>query len=124
LGVGGQWNSLILRRDGNIWAGTDNRITCYHPETDVPDTIPPHIQLSGISMFGDNINWFDLEKKKDTSFTLRNGVAIHDFKFAGLSKWYNVPQDLDLAHNNNYITFQFVGITTNKPRQVSYQLPA
>jgi len=121
LGIGGQWNSLILRRDGNIWAGTDNRITCYHPETDTPDTIPPHIRLTGISLFGDNINWFDLEKKEDTTFNLRNGVTIHDFRFAKLSKWYNIPQHLDLAYNNNYLTFQFVGITTNNPRHVKYQ---
>jgi len=121
FGIGGQWNSLILRRDGNIWAGTDNRITCYHSETDTPDTIPPNIQLSGISLFGDNINWFDLEKKKDSNLTLRNGVAIHDFKFAELSKWYNIPQQLELAYNNNYLTFQFVGITTNNPRHVKYQ---
>ena len=121
LGIGGQWNSLILRRDGNIWAGTDNRITCYHPETDIHDTTPPHIQITSVSLFSDNINWFDLEKKKDTTLTLRNGMAIHDLKFTELSKWYNIPQHLDLAYNNNYLTFQFAGITTNNPRHVKYQ---
>jgi ligand-binding sensor domain-containing protein len=121
LGIGGQWNSLILGRDGNIWAGTDNRITIYHPEMDAPDTIAPKIQLSGISLFGENINWLDLKKKGDTTVVLGNGVSIHDAKFAQLSKWYNVPENLDLAYNNNYLTFKFVGITTSKPRQVRYQ---
>jgi ligand-binding sensor domain-containing protein len=121
LGVGGHYNSLILERNGNIWAGAENRITCYHPERDMPDTIPPQIHLSAISLFGENMNWLDLEKKKDTAIILSNGVAIHDFKFGELSNWYNVPQDLDLSYNNNYLTFQFVGIDINKPRHVMYQ---
>jgi ligand-binding sensor domain-containing protein len=121
LGVGGHYNSLILERKRNIWAGAENRITCYHPERDAPDTIPPQIHLSGISLFGENMNWLNLEKKKDTAIILSNGVPIHDFKFGELSNWYNVPQDLDLLYNNNYLTFQFVGIDINKPRHVRYQ---
>lgn len=121
LGVGGHYNSLTLGRNGNIWAGTENHITCYHPERDAPDTIPPQIHMTGISLFGENMNWVDLENKKDTVIILSNGVAIHDFKFGELSNWYNVPKDLDLLYNNNYLTFQFVGININKPRQVKYQ---
>jgi streptogramin lyase len=121
LGIGGDFNSLLLDKNGNIWAGTTNRVTRYDPETDIPDSDPPNIQLSGLSLFGENINWLDLEKKKDTTFALNNGVAIHDCNFTGLSKWYNLPQELDLAYNNNYVTFQFVGITTNKPGHVRYQ---
>ena len=67
FGVGSHYNSMIIGRNGNIWAGASNWLTCYHPEGDIPDTIPPQIKLSGISLFNENINWFNLEKKKDTT---------------------------------------------------------
>ena len=52
---------------------------------------------------------------------MSNGVAIQDFKFSGLSKWYYIPQQLELAYNNNYLTFQFIGITTKRPNNIKYQ---
>jgi len=121
LGVGSGYNNLITDRYGNIWAGTNDRLTCFHPERDVPDSIPPNIQLSGISLFNENINWLSAEKKKDTTLVLSNGVRIHDFQFSGLSKWYYTPEQLKLVYNNNYLTFQFIGITTKRPNEVKYQ---
>ncbi|HKZ65478.1 MAG TPA: two-component regulator propeller domain-containing protein, partial [Chitinophagaceae bacterium] len=121
LGVGSHLNSMILGRDGNIWAGAGNRLTCYHPEGDIPDTIPPTIQLSGVALFEENINWLELEKKKDTTLILGNGSRLKHFNFSGLTSWYNQPENLQLAHNNNYITFQFIGITTNRPKQIRYK---
>ncbi|WP_276501244.1 two-component regulator propeller domain-containing protein [Terrimonas pollutisoli] len=121
LGVGSHLNSMILGRDGNIWAGAGNRLTCYHPEGDIPDTIPPTIQLSGVALFDENINWLDVKKKKDSTLILSNGSRVKNFNFSGLTSWYNQPENLQLAHNNNYITFQFIGITTNRPKQVRYK---
>jgi len=119
LGVG--TNSLCQESTGNIWIGTNDRLTCFHPEGDIPDTIPPNIQLTGISLFNENINWLNLEKKKDTSQLLSNGASLHNFNFSGLSKWYYIPEQLELVYNNNYLAFQFIGITTNRPRDVKYQ---
>ena len=114
-------NTLCQDSTGNIWVGTNDRLTCFHPEGDLPDTIPPGIQLTGISLFNENINWLNLEKRKDTSQLLSNGVRLHDFKFSGLSNWYYIPEQLELVYNNNYLTFQFIGITTQRPRNVKYQ---
>jgi ligand-binding sensor domain-containing protein len=121
FGVGSHLNSMILDRNGNIWAGTGNRLTCYHPEGDIPDTIPPTIQLTGLALFDEKINWLDLEKKKDSTFILNNGSPLKHFNFSGLTSWYNQPENLELAYYNNYITFQFIGITTNRPKQVRYK---
>ena len=121
FGVGSHYNSMILGRNGNIWAGASNWLTCYHPEGDLPDTIPPQIKLSGISLFNENINWFNLEKQKDTTLILGNGKRFRNFNFSGLTPWYNQPENLQLAFDNNYITFQFIGITTNRPKQVRYR---
>lgn len=121
LGVGSHFNSMIIDRDGNIWAGVGNRLTCYHPNGDIPDTIPPTIRLSSVTLFNENINWRALERKKDTSFTLGNGAKFSHFSFSGLTAWYNQPENLQLAYNNNYITFQFIGITTKRPKEVHYK---
>jgi ligand-binding sensor domain-containing protein/signal transduction histidine kinase len=121
LGVGSHLNSMIIDRDGNIWAGAGNRLTCYHRERDIPDTSPPAIQLSSVMLFNEGINWLDVEKKKDSSFTLGNGTKVSRFNFSGLSRWYNQPENLQLAYNDNFITFQVIGITTNRPKAVRYQ---
>jgi len=120
-GSGTYENSITKDSSGNIWIGGTDRVTRYHPEGDIPDTIPPTIQLSGVALFDENINWTSLEKKKDTTFLLSNGVKLKRFNFSGLTRWHNQPQNLELAYNNNYITFQFVGITTNRPKEIRYQ---
>ena len=121
LGVGSHFNSMILGSDGNIWTGATDHLTCYHPEGDIPDTIPPNIQLTSVHLFDENVNWHDIESKKDTTLVLRNGTELKHFNFSGLTSWYNQPENLQLAYNNNYITFQYVGITTNRPKQIRYK---
>ena len=120
-GVGTWYNSLVMDKNGVIWAGAIDRITTYHQEEDVPDTIPPSIQLRGISIFNENINWFELAQKKDTVLRLQNGNLIKNFEFTDLKKWSYVPENLKLTYSNNFITFKFIGITTNKPDRVKYK---
>ena len=120
-GIGTHGNSITQDENGNIWIGAMDRLTNYHPEGEIPDTIPPIIQLSGIALFYENINWFDLEKKKDTTLILSNGTRLSNFNFSGLTKWYNQPENLRLTYNNNYLSFQFIGITTNQPKEVRYK---
>ena len=121
LGVGSHFNSMKLGNDGSIWAGAGDHLTCYHPEGDIPDTIPPNIQLTGVQLFDENINWRDIENRKDTTLVLNNGTKLKHFNFSSLTSWYNQPENLQLAYNNNYITFQFIGITTNRPKQIRYK---
>lgn len=121
LGAGTYENSIVQNIDGTIWIGANDRLTSYHPEGDIADTIAPTIQLSGIALFEENINWIDIEKKKDSAFILNNGIKLKNFGFSSLTDWYNQPQNLELAYNNNYISFQFIGITTKRPKEVRYQ---
>ena len=121
LGVNCYVNSIFRDSRGNIWLGTGDRLTCFHPDREIPDTIPPNIQLSNVALFNENINWLNLENKKDTSFILGNGVNVGNIKFSGLSKWYNVPENLNLSYSNNYLTFKFIGITTKSPYKVRYR---
>jgi signal transduction histidine kinase len=119
LGTG--CDAIFEDKNGTIWISTSDRLTAYHPEGDKPDTIPPNIQLTGIALFNEKIPWVNLEQKKDTNIVLPNGVNVGHFKFDSLSKWYNIPEHLSLAYNNNFLTFNFIGITTKSPHQVKYQ---
>jgi two-component sensor histidine kinase len=121
LGVNCFVNSLFEDSKGNIWAGASDRLTCYHPGGEIPDTIPPNICLSNIELFNEKINWLTLEANKDTSLVLGNGVIVGNFEFDSLSKYYNIPSNMSLAFNNNYLTFEYVGITTRSPYKVRYK---
>jgi len=122
LGIGvNAGNTMLQAKDGTIWIGASDRLTAMHPENMLPDTIAPNIQLTTIELFNENIAWANLENKKDSTLTLGNGVSVSNFSFDGLTKWYSIPQNLSLAYNNNYLTFNFIGITMNQPKNVKYQ---
>jgi ligand-binding sensor domain-containing protein/signal transduction histidine kinase len=121
LGGGTYENSITQDRNGNIWVGATDRVTHYHPEGDIPDSIPPVIQLRSIAMFNENVNWLDAEKKMDSTIILNNGSRLKNFHFSGLTPWYHQPENLQLSYNNNYLSFQFIGITTYRSKEVRYQ---
>ena len=113
--------SIFEDKNGNIWVGAGDRLTVFKPEELKADAAPPNLQLTNVALFNENIAWADLAQKKDTSITLGNGVKVMRFQLQGISKWYNVPQGLSLNYNNNYLTFSYVGITTQSPQKVKYQ---
>jgi serine phosphatase RsbU (regulator of sigma subunit) len=134
IGVNGG-KTLCQSKDGTIWIGANDRLTAYHPEGDVPDTVIPNIQVTSIEIFNETINWFNLlhpvassslvkepgMTTKDTTLILGNGVRFSGFNFDGITKWYGLPENLSLAYNNNYLTFNFIGITMGQSKKVKYQ---
>jgi class 3 adenylate cyclase len=106
---------------GDIWIGANDRLTVYHPDAPYPDTIPPNIQLTGIELFFESVPWTLLEKNKDSSIVLNNGIILDNIKFDRLSVWYNIPENLSLPFNDNFLTFNFIGITTKSTQKVKYQ---
>ncbi len=130
LGIGVNGGKTMMQaKDGTIWIGANDRLTAMHPENMQPDTIAPNIQITTIELYNENIAWAKLVDAspsnkvslKDTSMVLGNGVSIRNFNFDGISKWYGLPENLSLAYNNNFITFNFIGITMNQPKNVKYQ---
>lgn len=113
--------AMLQDRKGKIWLATSTRLTVLNPELIVPDTLAPNIQLTDIGLFNERIPWAALAQKKDSSFLLSNGIRVGNFKFKGLSRWYNLPEQLSLAHHNNYLNFHFIGIISNKPGVIKYQ---
>jgi len=122
LGIGvNAGKTLCQTKDGTIWVGSNDRLTTFNYDGNKEDTAAPNIQLTSIELFNDKINWNNFEKKQDTSFVTGNGITISDFKFDSLSKWYSLPENLNLPYNNNFLTFNFIGITLNQPKNVKYQ---
>jgi ligand-binding sensor domain-containing protein/class 3 adenylate cyclase len=120
-GVGCNSNSICEDNNGAIWIGANDRLTVFHPGATDPDTIAPNIQITGIELFNAPIPWAALDKNKDSSIVLSNGVIIDNIKFDGLSDWYSIPENLTLGYSDNFIKFNFIGITTKSTQNVKYQ---
>lgn len=135
LGIGVNGGIILCEvKNGDIWIGANERLTIYHPEADLHDTIPPNIQLTGIDLFNEPIAWANLTGNndtighssksiisKDTSIVLGNGVVVDNFEFNEITPWYGIPKKLSLAYNNNFVTFNFVGITQVQSKKVKYK---
>jgi len=117
----GYISHLFEDRNGKIYISNNDRITILERKNEVIDSILPNIQITGIDLFNENIDWNLLQNKKDTSIRLGNGVRFENFRFDSTGLWYGLPQNLSLSSNNNYITFKFICITQNKPHKVKYK---
>lgn len=119
-GIGCFTNSIYEANDGDIWIGTNDRLTIYHPEGETEDTIAPNVQLTGLELYNETVSWLSLENHKDTVLTLGNGVKISQFTFSSVTGWTHLPVNLNLNYNNNYLTFNFIGVTQKQPKKVKY----
>lgn len=126
--------SIFDASDGTVWLGGDNCLVAFRPEELTKDTTAPTIQLTGLGLFNEQVNWYSLAtqknpigvktppektpgflvgfeegehpwKAKDTSQVLGNGVRLHDLDFDDLSRWYGVPDNLSLTYDNNLSPF-------------------
>jgi serine phosphatase RsbU (regulator of sigma subunit) len=113
--------TIVEDENGNLWIGTNDRLTAFHASAELADTIPPNIQVAGIELFNEPIPWEKLAHNKDTSIILGNGVKIGDLALDSVSKWYGLPEGLSLAYDNNNLTFNFIGITQKQSKRVKYQ---
>lgn len=109
--------------EGNIWIGGNDRLTVFHPEVQSTDTTKPQIELTGLQLYNEPVSWAALQDNgriKDTSLMLGNGVTVKDFSFSSLSDIYSVPGNLSLPYNNNYLTFNFAGISLSQSKKLKY----
>jgi serine phosphatase RsbU (regulator of sigma subunit) len=132
LGLNCRRNSVLQDSKGRIWWGTD-LLTCYDPEGDIADTTAPSVNLTSVKLFGEEIAWANLNavytdstgkeiiKGKTNDTLLSNGILLKDIKFDGLTKWFNLPVHLSLPHNNNNLTFNFIGVHMQSRNHIKYQ---
>lgn len=121
IGIGCNLGAISEDNEENIWFGTTDRLTAFHPEKESSDTTLPNLQITNIQLFNEDIPWTDLVGTKDTSIMLHNGVNVSKIKFDSLSRWYGIPQNLSLSNKYNYLTFKFVVIAHRQTKKISYQ---
>lgn len=119
-GIGCNRDAIFLDHDGTVWIGANDRLTAFMPHAMRPDTIPPKLAITNIGLFNESVNWFSAIDNQDTVMVLSNGIEVKNFSFEDLSQWHGIPRNLKLTHHNNFITFSFIGTTTNSPDKVKY----
>lgn len=88
--------------DGNFWFGTIAGVVKYSPKEDLPNPYEPITLISNITLFNRDVpDWSEYAD----SFDFRK----------------NLPVGLMLPYNQNFITFNFIGIHTGAPSKVRYQ---
>ncbi len=101
FGIETNTNALLMDDDGSLWFGTVAGAYRCWPEKDLLNTFEPLTYLTDIQLFSQEVDW---SQQSDS-----------------LSRWFNLPPNLNLAHNQNHVTFQFLGNSLKNPDKVRYQ---
>lgn len=121
IGIGCNIGAIAEDNSGDIWIGTNDRLTVFNAEAEKADSMHMSLQLTNIQLFNENIPWTELALKRDTTIVLHNGLSIDKFRFDNISRWYGLPENLSLFHKHNYLTFSFIGISHTQAKKMKYQ---
>jgi two-component system, sensor histidine kinase ChiS len=121
LGIGCNPRAIFKDNENNIWIGANDHLTIYKPKKQEHQTTPPSMMITGLELFNEYIDWTVFHKNKDTLLILGNGIKLKNLKFDDFDRWSKMPVNLSLSHENNYLTFKFIGITTSFSDKVKYQ---
>ena len=123
LGIGVNIGKTLLEdNNGNIWIAANDRVMLYHHTArDIQEVNGPVIEINGLSLFNEKINWSLLEGQQDSTLILGNGMKMKNYRFSTVTPWDNIPEKLSLAYDNNYISFHFTGVTLNQAQKVKYR---
>ena len=94
-------NAICKDDQRQVWFGTVNGLTRYNP--DFEDTVQsiPVVHITNIRLSFENVNW-----------------STEGFEIAG---WSHIPNNLELSHSRNHITFDFDGIYLKNPEKVRFR---
>ncbi len=93
-------NSILLDNQNKVWFGTSKGLVVYQPEYDKKNEVEPYTYIKSIYLFGQKQDWKYFADSLD-----RN----------------NLPVNLKLAHDRNYLAFNFVGVSLTAPAKVRYK---
>ncbi|MFN8395946.1 MAG: two-component regulator propeller domain-containing protein [Bacteroidia bacterium] len=95
-------NAVCKADHGKMLFGTIAGVMAYDPAKDVPNKEVPQVSFSSLKIFLEDLDPMACE-------------------FDSLIPWTNMPSGLVLPHNQNHLTFNFIGVTTNYPQKVKYK---
>ncbi len=121
LGIGCNPRAIFEDSSGKIWIGANELLTSIKPIKDISLKSKPRLQLTRLGLFNEYINWEVFQKNPDTVLLLNNGVKVKNVEYSSLHRWSNLPKDLSLQSDNNYLTFSFVGTASSQFGNNRYQ---
>ncbi len=101
LGMECNDNAIYKDKDGNIWFGTVKGLTRYNNKFEKTNLSPPETHITSIKLAYKDVNW--------------------NTKTDSVQPWFNLPYDLELAYNENHLTFQVSAISLDNPQKVRYR---
>lgn len=99
---GVECNSRAVYEDtkNNLWIGTVKGLIKYTPSEDRENVFESKTHITSVKLFFDKIDWLKYSKE--------------------LSKWYNLPENIELDYSQNHLTFEFNSINLSHPEAVLY----
>ncbi len=99
IGQGCSQNAMIVNNTGQIVIGTSKGLMVYQAEHDRDNTLEPATKLKNIELFFQETDW--------SQYT----DSINN----------NIPFNLDMPYDKNYLTFNFIGVSLIAPEKVAYK---
>lgn len=93
-------NGVLNDGNGNFWIATNGGLLRYDRNSDMINSTPPKVRLTSLKL-----------NSQDTNWEMYSNVT--DF-------WSGLPNNLTLNHNQNHLTFEFVGVSFRNPKLVKY----
>ena len=113
------FSGMHLSPDSTLWVRSNTLISNFKPDQLHVDYGTPELQLNTVLLYNEEVDW-----KTNAKIILRNGIEISNCRFDSLIQWNQQPQNLSLRHDNNFVSFDFNGISVHSPHKLlySYQL--
>ena len=93
-------NAIAVDHNKCVWYGTNKGLLKFDPSKDRINTKEPIINLTSIKIFFKTQDWKKLNYN---------------------SGFLSPPADIKFRHNNNHITFNFIGVCLTAPEKVRYK---
>jgi ligand-binding sensor domain-containing protein/serine phosphatase RsbU (regulator of sigma subunit) len=93
-------NGSIEDSNGDLWFSTNNGVLKYDYKYDLSNRTPPNTSLLDLKLHSKEVDW----------------TAYADSMMLGV----NLPIHPVLPHNQNHLTFEFVGISYKNPKAIKY----
>jgi len=93
-------NSVARDKDGMIWFGTKNGMIRFNPSISENLAVQPKTHITSVKLFFEEVDW--------NSRNISTG------------KWYDLPENLQLSHKDNHVTFDFTGLSFSNPGDITF----
>ncbi|MGE0569357.1 MAG: two-component regulator propeller domain-containing protein, partial [Bacteroidia bacterium] len=100
IGAGFSQNAIILDKSNRLLIGCPKGLVVYNEHYDKENTLEPKTRLNAVELFFEETDWSPYS----------DSVTIN-----------NIPYNLVLTYDKNYLTFKYIGVSLTTPTKVKYR---